>query len=160
VPTLTFHERLTDDDVLPATLRTLLGLTDPEDADAVYVGRRQRAVKRPYEVLVEGGSSELRTPGAGTELWAHRYTLRIRRRAMGDAKQAGAEQLRLAKADVQKVVSGLTGTRPWTVELAGDVVGVQASERSVDEAPADRLVIEALVDMTVVTRGNGELEVP
>lgn len=148
----TFHERLLADDVLPATVRTTLGLTDP---DSVYSGRRPRKPRQPHEVLVRHVRSELARPGGGDEPWVHEYTLEIYRAGVGNSTRSGAEQLDEAKADAQGLVLALDGTRPWTVELSGDVLAVRAQERTVDVLPEGSKAVTATVDLFVVTRGPG-----
>lgn len=152
----TFHDRLMADAVLPATLRTLLDL---DHADAVYDARRKRAVKLPVEVAVEEGATENRTPSAGNEVHSHTYALRIWRRAIEEASQSGAALKELAKADVRAVVRGLDGTAPWATALAGDVVAVEVRERTIDELPGRKGVVESVVDVTIYTLGSGDLEV-
>lgn len=152
----TFHERLMADAVLPATVRTLLGLAH---ADAVYDARRARSVKLPVEVRVEQASTENRTPSAGNEVHSHGYELRVRRRAVEGASQSGAELKELAKADARALVRGLDGEDLWAVALAGDVVAVEARERTIDEVPGTRGVIESVVDVTIYTLGSGDVEV-
>lgn len=152
----TFHERLMADAVLPTTVRTLLGLAH---ADAVYDARRARSVKLPVEVRVEQASTENRTPSAGNEVHGHGYELRVRRRAVEGASQSGAELKELAKADARALVRGLDGEELWAVALAGDVVAVEARERTIDEVPGTKGVIESVVDVTIYTLGSGDVEV-
>lgn len=152
----TFHDRLMADAVLPTTLRTLLGLTH---AEAVYDARRKRAVKLPVEVAVEEGATENRTPTAGNEIHSHTYAIRIWRREIEGASQSGAELKRLAKEDVRAVVRGLDGEALWADELAGDVIAVEARERTIDELPTRRGVVESVVDVTIYTLGSGDVEV-
>lgn len=155
MPYTTFHERLMADAVLPTTVRTLLGLSD---AEAVYDARRKRSVPQPVEVRIEQAFTENRTPAAGNEVHGHVYELRVRRRAVEGASQSGVELKELAKGDARALVRGLDGEALWSDELGGDVVAIEARERTVDDAPALRGLIESVVDVTIFTLGSGDLE--
>lgn len=154
MPLNTLHDRLMADALLPATVRSALGLP----AGSVYDGRRQKTPDQHRSVLVLPLESVLRVPG-GDQLWEHRYELRLRWRQVRESAATGAQQLLLAKDGQRAVINAVNGARPWATTLT-DLVTVRAEEGPLDDDPDEQGSIEAVVRLSVFTRGTGDVVVP
>lgn len=145
-----FWERLTADAVLPALVRETLSL----GADAVYAGRQRRAVAAPVEVLLERGERANVGDGGADVGTVHVVEARIRRHGLAGRDRSGAAATEAVEALAEALVERLDGLRPWPVALP-ELVAVEAAVTERDVAEDDPQVVEAVVQIRLVTRGTG-----
>lgn len=149
---VTFRDRAMADAVLPASIRSCLGLTD---ASSVYDARRPRAVKQPTEVVLLWLPPIDRGRGGAHQVTEHRIRAHVRVRAMGDAARSGKQQAEVVGTHLESLRAGFDGQRPWIDELEGDVLSTRCEIEEQDVEPGDMGAIEGRVLLSVFTKGTG-----